>query len=53
MFLPTTCFMAVGPSPGGPFHRLPHGMAAVGFQGEQSEREWGRNSAKIEATVFS
>lgn len=48
--------MAVGLSPGGPSHRPPHGIAAVGFQGEQSERKCqflGRNTAKVEATVFS
>ena len=36
--------MAVGPYPGGTFHRLPHDMAAVHFQGEWSKREMGREA---------
>lgn len=39
IFLPTTCFMAVDPSPNGPFHRLPCDMASACFQGKQSKRE--------------
>lgn len=55
IFLPTTCFMPVGPSPSGPFHRLPCDMASACFQGKQfkRERERKRNITKMEATVFS